>query len=67
MFTTEEYPYSTVDGPDPEDMAPDLEEPRCSKCGHEITVVPIIRVLSETDPLAMWNICESCLTARLDA
>jgi len=54
----QEYPYSTADGPDPEDTAPDLEPPRCAWCGHEITTVPIIRVWNSNDPNAEWNLCE---------
>ena len=64
MFTIQEYPYGTAGGPDPEDMPPELEEPRCSKCGHEITTVPIIRILSEADPDAQWDICQSCLQGK---
>jgi len=61
METRLEYPFSTVDGPDPEDMAPELEEPRCRVCGHEITEVPIIRLFDEQDPDAMWNLCKHCV------
>jgi len=61
MMTMLEYPISTIDGPDPEDMQPDLELPRCLHCGHEITTSPVIRLFHESDPDAMWSICDDCI------
>jgi len=65
METMYEYPFSTEDGPDPEDMEPELEAPRCRYCGHEITTVPIIRLFDDKDPEAQWNICETCVSKGL--
>ncbi len=62
MESMYEYPYSTVDGPDPGDMTPELEEPRCHYCGHEITTAPVIRLFDDHDHDAQWNICEPCLS-----
>jgi hypothetical protein len=61
-----EYPTSTIDGPDPEDMAPDLEAPRCAWCGHEITAAPVIRVWDSTDENAEWTLCENDALHAID-
>jgi hypothetical protein len=52
-----------LDGPDDEESdTPDLELPRCKICGHEISTVPVVRVFEDNDPLAMWSMCDECVS-----